>query len=338
MIQLRSEVGGWGCGGATWGDLDIVVVEQPSIFSIFSRPSTDPGCPSSKGPGAPLISQTVTSTKEGVVVVVVGHIIRFATGRADLHLTIDGTLVDRSLTFTSSKQWEDAQVFYIGEVEPGTVRSSPPLTSLSSPTHRRVNTGVVRSVVDSLLPLWRRVPVKAPTWCNSLAPSGGSGAVVKTGVVSRSFLSASECLSTLRDTMRRVGIPPLSRAVHCQFSVGRCGPSVGLSDPQPSKPSSPSCDLAFSLPPFPRGRWEKLFGVSASRAGNESPQRVATPPQLSVMSKYSTEGQSSEGVGCSTTTGVLCHSRAKQIGSHLASREQRAVSAIVTERIGPTLQ
>lgn len=118
-VQLRSDVGGWGCSGDLWGDLDIVVAENPSIFSVISSPSQDPGCPSARGAGASLISQSVTSTKARTILVVVGHIIRSHAGRADLLLSVDGTIVDRSLTFTSSLQWEDAQVFFIGEIEPG---------------------------------------------------------------------------------------------------------------------------------------------------------------------------------------------------------------------------
>lgn len=38
-VQLRSNSGGWGCRGELWGDLDIVVVERPSIFSVLSSPS-----------------------------------------------------------------------------------------------------------------------------------------------------------------------------------------------------------------------------------------------------------------------------------------------------------
>ena len=57
-----------------------------------------------------------------------GNIIRRATGRQDLHLIIDGSLMDRTLTFSSSVQWEDAVVHWVGEVDRGghTVSLSSP--------------------------------------------------------------------------------------------------------------------------------------------------------------------------------------------------------------------
>ena len=48
-----------------------------------------------------------------------GHLIRNAAGRQDLHLYVDGTRADRSLTYTGSAQWADASVFWSGIVEAG---------------------------------------------------------------------------------------------------------------------------------------------------------------------------------------------------------------------------
>ena len=53
------------------------------------------------------------------MIVATGHLIRNAAGRQDLHLMVDGSLVDRTLTYSSSGQWEDASVHWTGPVAGG---------------------------------------------------------------------------------------------------------------------------------------------------------------------------------------------------------------------------
>ena len=44
---------------------------------------------------------------------------RNTKGRADLYLFVDDKGSDNALTYTSSKQWEDATVFWTGKLKPG---------------------------------------------------------------------------------------------------------------------------------------------------------------------------------------------------------------------------
>jgi hypothetical protein len=117
-VYLRSpQANVWGCQDQ-WGDLDIAVIPSSTGIKAYQVPDTRRGCPPKAGANKPLISKTFTVSVPSVVMIT-GHIIRNAPGRRDLHLILDGKLKDRTLTFTSSRQWEDASVFYSGPVGKG---------------------------------------------------------------------------------------------------------------------------------------------------------------------------------------------------------------------------
>merc|ERR1712166_134697 len=63
-------------------------------------------------------SKTFTASSSSVLVAT-GHIIRLHKGRADLQLMLDGKVRDTTLTYTSSRQWEDASVFWSGVIGAG---------------------------------------------------------------------------------------------------------------------------------------------------------------------------------------------------------------------------
>ena len=46
--------------------------------------------------------------------------IRYYSGRADLHLRLNNKIIDYSLTYTPSKQWKDTQVYWVGSIKKGT--------------------------------------------------------------------------------------------------------------------------------------------------------------------------------------------------------------------------
>ena len=101
----------WGCEGE-WGDLDIVVMPSGiEGLEVHQTPDQRSGCPPSAAAGARLIEHAFTVQQDSLLLVT-GHIIRNAAGRQDLHLFVDSRLADRSLTFTSSAQWDDATVFW----------------------------------------------------------------------------------------------------------------------------------------------------------------------------------------------------------------------------------
>jgi hypothetical protein len=82
---------------------------------------TRAGCPAASAANTPLISQTVTMAKNGEVQIT-SSIIRSGTNRHDLHLLVDGVIVDQTLTYTpagSGNQWEDAHVHWSGSLTAG---------------------------------------------------------------------------------------------------------------------------------------------------------------------------------------------------------------------------
>jgi hypothetical protein len=107
----------WGCQDA-WGDLDIAVVPSSTGIKAYQTPDTRRGCPPSAGANKPLIKKDFTLGTESVIMAQ-GHLIRNAAGRRDLHLVVDGRLKDRTLTFSSSRQWEDATVYWTGALGKG---------------------------------------------------------------------------------------------------------------------------------------------------------------------------------------------------------------------------
>jgi len=107
----------WGCQDQ-WGNLDITVIPASTGVVAYQTPDKRSGCPSKAGANKALISRTITVGKPAIAIVQ-GHMIRSAPGRRDLYLYVDGKLKDRTLTFTSSKQWEDAAVYWSGNLGKG---------------------------------------------------------------------------------------------------------------------------------------------------------------------------------------------------------------------------
>ena len=54
------------------------------------------------------------------LVMATGHMIRLATGKADLVLYLDDEQQDEATSYTPSKQWADVSVFWSGTVDAGT--------------------------------------------------------------------------------------------------------------------------------------------------------------------------------------------------------------------------
>jgi len=75
-----------------------------------------------------LITQTFTMNNDGFVYVT-GDDVRNFNGRADLVLVVDGSTVHKTITFTSSLQWEGGHVAWSGPLTAGshTVTISSPI-------------------------------------------------------------------------------------------------------------------------------------------------------------------------------------------------------------------
>jgi hypothetical protein len=95
----------WGCQDQ-WGNLDITVIPASTGVVAYQIPDKRSGCPSKAGANKALISRTITVGKPAIAIVQ-GHMIRNAPGRRDLHLWLDNSLKNRTLTYSSSRQWED---------------------------------------------------------------------------------------------------------------------------------------------------------------------------------------------------------------------------------------
>lgn len=85
---------------------------------VIYTQDTRSGCPPSWAANTDLIAQTF-SLSATASVSVKAAIIRNAAGRHDLHLYVDGSLVDHHLNYTSSGQWEDAYVQWAGTLGAG---------------------------------------------------------------------------------------------------------------------------------------------------------------------------------------------------------------------------
>ena len=85
----------------------------------YQTPDTRSGCPRSQGANTALITRKVT-VKEDSYVVATGHMIRYYSGRADLHLRLNNKIIDYSLTYTPNTQWKDTQVYWVGSIKKGT--------------------------------------------------------------------------------------------------------------------------------------------------------------------------------------------------------------------------
>ena len=85
------------------------------MYQVADSRKNAQSCPISWPAKKDLITKTfkVTSTS---VLVVTGHSIRKGSGRHDFYLLLNGGTKDLSVTYTSSNQWEDAWVHWIGEV------------------------------------------------------------------------------------------------------------------------------------------------------------------------------------------------------------------------------
>lgn len=90
---------------------------QQGMFS-YRQPDTRRGCPAKFKKNTPLVKKSFVLPKTSVVLVH-GNLIRNAKGRADLHLLIDGHRRDITLTYSSSRQWNDATVFHQGVLRHG---------------------------------------------------------------------------------------------------------------------------------------------------------------------------------------------------------------------------
>jgi hypothetical protein len=109
----------WGCQGGDWGDLDIVVLDAGiSGIAAYQVPDSRGGCPPDAAAGSRLIEKQFRTTVPSVLVVT-GSLIRNSEGREDLNLYVNGRVVDTTLTYSSSAQWEDAVVQWVGAVDEG---------------------------------------------------------------------------------------------------------------------------------------------------------------------------------------------------------------------------
>jgi hypothetical protein len=83
--------------------------------------SADPvgGCPPARAADAALWGPVSFTLTRNATAYITADVIRNTAGRADLFLMVDGTLVDRTLTYTSVGTWEDAHVVWTGELAAG---------------------------------------------------------------------------------------------------------------------------------------------------------------------------------------------------------------------------
>merc|ERR1712032_928914 len=93
-------------------------VKKPKKVVAYQVPDTRGGCPGKKGANQALISKKVT-VSEASYVVATGHMIRRYSGRADLHLRLNNKIIDYSLTYTKTTQWQDANVYWVGSIAKG---------------------------------------------------------------------------------------------------------------------------------------------------------------------------------------------------------------------------
>lgn len=101
-----------------------------AMQGFFNQPDTVNGCPATSGRDAntPLITRTFNVQTDSVIWIV-GHIIRRFRGRADLHLIVDGHLVDLTISYSGVDDWTDARVYWTGNIGRGTHTAT-----LQSPT------------------------------------------------------------------------------------------------------------------------------------------------------------------------------------------------------------
>eukprot|EP01051_Picozoa_sp_SAG22_P017248 SAG22_NODE_2615_length_2375_cov_10.619947_3_plen_285_part_01 len=109
----------WGCSTAQLGNLDVfVMLSGIDGIAVYQTPDARGGCPPEAAAGSRLIEKQFTVDRRSVLIVT-GNTIRNSAGREDLYLFVDGRQVDQTLTFSSTAQWEDAVVQWIGSVDVG---------------------------------------------------------------------------------------------------------------------------------------------------------------------------------------------------------------------------
>ena len=87
-------------------------------MAVYNVKDARAGCPAKAAARSKLIQTTFSLTAKSLLMVS-GHMIRSAVGRSDLNLYMDGAKMDDGLTYTPSKQWADAHVFWSGVVDAG---------------------------------------------------------------------------------------------------------------------------------------------------------------------------------------------------------------------------
>jgi hypothetical protein len=109
----------FGCG-ASWGDLDLVVVPKFKGVAAYNEPDRKSGCPAKRAANSDLILKTIKVDQTSVIKVT-GHIIRTFSGRADAYLKYQRkSTLDTSLTYTNNKRWEDVKLHFTGTFGKGT--------------------------------------------------------------------------------------------------------------------------------------------------------------------------------------------------------------------------
>ena len=94
-----------------------------AVAAMYQVADTRSGCPKPQAANTDTISKTITVAEKSVVMVT-GHQIVLYAGRTDVYLLKDSKKVDFTLTYTTSKQWEDAWLYWVGEVSAGTHKFS----------------------------------------------------------------------------------------------------------------------------------------------------------------------------------------------------------------------
>lgn len=107
--------GTWGCE-ATGGDLQAFWINSQHASHLEVK-QLEGACP--RETGGVLISKFVDIPAGGAMVIVSGHIIRLGTGRADMWLSVDDVIEDRSLVLNTADTWEDARVHWVGKLAEG---------------------------------------------------------------------------------------------------------------------------------------------------------------------------------------------------------------------------
>eukprot|EP00048_Salpingoeca_helianthica_P013997 m.212716 g.212716 ORF g.212716 m.212716 type:complete len:1216 (+) comp15569_c0_seq7:60-3707(+) len=117
----------FGCG-PQWGAVDLMIVDDYRVVKWWNVQDTLAGCPGTRAAGAAIMSLTFTQVSSSAVLWVAVSIIRYTRGRADLILNIDGTPVNRAITFTeltltsgatAPVQWSTGYVFFSGTLAAG---------------------------------------------------------------------------------------------------------------------------------------------------------------------------------------------------------------------------